>query len=98
MNVMVSEVEPQKITTMKNLITTIITLLFITTSLFATDRIVAEGGQGGAFASITEAINAAVSGDRILIYPKANGALYGENITITNKSIQLLSATEGALP
>jgi hypothetical protein len=62
---------------------------------FATDRIVAEGGQGGAYSSINAAINAAVSGDRILIYPKANGGHYSENISITNKSLQLLSAEEG---
>jgi hypothetical protein len=59
------------------------------------DLIVAEGGQGGAYATINEAITAAVSGDRILIYPKQNGAQYSENITLTNKSLQLLSATEG---
>ncbi len=82
---------------MKNIVTTIIATLFITTSLFATDRIVAEGGQGGTFASINDAITAAVSGDRILIYPKANGAQYSEDITVTNKSLQLLSATEGTL-
>ncbi len=61
------------------------------------DRIVADGGQGGAFASISEAINAAVSGDRIIIYPKTNGGSYSENLTISSKSLQLLSATEGEM-
>jgi hypothetical protein len=62
---------------------------------FAIDRIVADGGAGGAYATITEAIDAASTNDRIIIYPKAGGVPYGENLTITNKSLQLLSAVEG---
>jgi hypothetical protein len=81
---------------MKKITTTVFCTLFGIGSLYATDRIVAEGGQGGAFATITDAVTAAVSGDRIVIYPKPNGAMYSENITVTNKNIQLLSAVEGA--
>jgi hypothetical protein len=80
---------------MKKIFLILIAFQLINLSSFAIDRIVAEGGQGGAFESINAAINAAVSGDRILIYPKANGAHYSENISITNKSLQLLSAEEG---
>jgi len=61
----------------------------------ALDRIVADGGAGGAFATITEAIDASSTNDRIIIYPKAGGVPYGENLTITNKSLQFLSAVEG---
>lgn len=60
----------------------------------ATDRIVADGGQGGAFSTINAAINAAAAGDRILIYPKSGGSPYTENIII-NKNLQLLCAEEG---
>ena len=58
----------------------------------ATDRIVAYGGSGGAFSTISAAITAASSGDRIIIYP--NGVAFSENLTITT-SLQLLSAVEG---
>lgn len=61
---------------------------------FATDRIVADGGQGGAFSTITQAITASVANDRILVYPKSGGSPYTENIVI-NKNIQILSAVEG---
>jgi len=80
---------------MKKIFSIVISSIAITSMSFATDRIVAEGGQGGAFETINAAVAAAVSGDRILIYPKANGGHYSENITITNKSLQLLSALEG---
>jgi hypothetical protein len=59
------------------------------------DLIVADGGAGGAYATIGAAVTAAVSGDRIIITPKPAGATYNENITVTNKSLQFLSATEG---
>jgi hypothetical protein len=61
----------------------------------AADLIVADGGAGGAYATIGAAVTAAVSGDRIIITPKPAGATYNENITVTNKSLQFLSATEG---
>lgn len=60
----------------------------------AADHIVADGGQGGAFPTITQALNAASGGDRILVYPKSGGSPYTENIVV-NKNIQLLCATEG---
>ena len=77
--------------------TTFLFIFFIFASQmgFAIDRIVADGGAGGAYATITEAIDAASTNDRIIIYPKAGGVPYGENLTITNKSLQLLSALEG---
>jgi hypothetical protein len=61
----------------------------------AADLIVADGGAGGAYSTIGAAVTAAASGDRIIITPKPGGATYNENITITNKSLQFLSATEG---
>ncbi|MDZ4750402.1 MAG: hypothetical protein SGI87_02220 [Flavobacteriales bacterium] len=61
----------------------------------ATDLLVADGGAGGTYATITDAISASVSGDRIIITPKPAGAVYSENLTITNKSLQFLTATEG---
>ncbi|MBL7941335.1 MAG: hypothetical protein JNM00_01125 [Flavobacteriales bacterium] len=82
---------------MKKSITILTIFSFITASLFATDRIVADGGQGGAYPTITDAVNAAVSGDRILIYPKVGGAMYSENVAISSKSLQLLSAEEGVM-
>ncbi len=67
---------------------------------YAVDRLVADGGAGGSFASIMAAVNAAVSGDRIIVTPKAGGASWNENINLTTspnngKSLQFLSATEG---
>ena len=74
----------------------VLLFLIIATTQFvrATDRIVADGGQGGAFSTITDALNASAAGDRILIYPKSGGSPYTENIVIT-KNIQLLCAVEG---
>lgn len=60
----------------------------------ATDLCVAENGTGGCYATITDALNAAVSGDRILVNPKSNNASYTEDLNIT-KSIQILSNVEG---
>ncbi|MBL7941334.1 MAG: hypothetical protein JNM00_01120 [Flavobacteriales bacterium] len=66
----------------------------------AADLLVAEGGAGGAYANIMDAVTAASSGDRIIITPKAGGATWNENLTLTTapnngKSLQFLSATEG---
>lgn len=73
-------------------------LLFIccAQSSYAADLLVVAGGAGGAYASISAALTAASAGDRIIVTPQANGAAFVEpTITIT-KSIQILSATEGA--
>lgn len=61
----------------------------------AADLLVVAGGAGGAYASISAALTAASAGDRIIVTPQANNAAFVETITIT-KSIQILSATEGA--
>ena len=62
----------------------------------ATDLVVAPGGAGGAYSSINAALAAAAPNDRIIVYPQPGGASYADtNIRIT-KSIQILSATEGA--
>lgn len=81
---------------MKNMKLLIALLAIIAAAPFAraTDRIVADGGQGGAFPTINAALTAASAGDRILIYPKSGGSPYTENIVI-NKNIQLLCAVEG---
>lgn len=63
----------------------------------ATDIYVEENGLGGAFTSITDAVNASVSGDRIIIFPKAGGAYYIENLNIVNKNLELNSYTAGEL-
>lgn len=73
------------------------TLLFtsaIVSSVMAADIYVREFG-GGAYPTISEAIDASSSGDRILVVPKSGNAAYIENLSI-NKRIQLLSATNGA--
>jgi hypothetical protein len=74
---------------------TIITLLlfFVLTKSFATDRIVQENGAVGTFATITDAINAASDGDRIIIFPKIGGNAYIENIII-NKSLEFATAED----
>lgn len=59
----------------------------------ATDRCVSDGGSGGCFPSITDAMNAAVNGDRIIIVPKAGGVPFTENLIIT-KSLQFVSDSE----
>lgn len=58
------------------------------------DLVVRENGLGGAYSNITDAINAATAGDRIIIQPKAGGAPYVEALYI-NKSLQFLCETEG---
>ncbi|WP_347216163.1 hypothetical protein [Chryseobacterium sp.] len=62
------------------------------TMVFAADLYVRNGGAGGAYPTITEAIVAASNGDRIIIQPKVNGDPYVENLII-NKSLTLVSET-----
>lgn len=79
-----------------------LTLFFLSAFLLmhnqvnATDLVVNGGGAGGTYSSVKEAIDAAAANDRIIIYPQPNGASYSEGTITLTKSIQLLSANEGA--
>lgn len=77
----------------KNLLIAVL-LLIGTVKMYATDLCVAENGTGGCYSTITDAINAASNGDRIIINPKAGNAPYAENLTIT-KTLQFLCNVEG---
>ncbi|MCX6897000.1 MAG: hypothetical protein NTZ16_16250 [Verrucomicrobia bacterium] len=69
--------------------------VFLCSMTHAADLIVEETGFDGAYTTISAAISAASSGDRILVFPKAGGAAYVENPTITLSNVQLLNAVEG---
>jgi hypothetical protein len=58
---------------------------------YAADLIVEENGVLPNYATIQSAVTAAVSGDRIFIKNKAGNVPYNENVTITAKSLSLLS-------
>ena len=73
----------------------IITLAF-PSLIKATDLVVAAGGAGGAYSSINAALAAAAPNDRIIVYPQPGGASYADTIIRITKSIQILSANEGA--
>ncbi|AZA49372.1 hypothetical protein EG346_14830 [Chryseobacterium carnipullorum] len=75
----------------KKLFTIALTSLFSTTA-FAADLYVRNGGAGGAYSTVSAAITAASDGDRIIIQPKTNGTAYVENLTI-NKSLTFVSET-----
>lgn len=75
----------------KKLLTLVLTGLFSTTA-FAADLYVRNGGAGGAYSTVSAAITAASNGDRIIIQPKINGTAYVENLTI-NKSLTFVSET-----
>ena len=77
-------------------LTCLLTSLCIVSHVMATDLVVAAGGAGGAYSSIGAALTAASPNDRIIVYPQANGASYTENTLTITKSIQILSANEGA--
>ncbi len=62
----------------------------------ATDLVVSAGGAGGSYASINAALAAASPNDRIIVYPQAGGASYSDTTIRITKSIQILSANEGA--
>jgi hypothetical protein len=79
----------------KKLFLSTITGVLFSANLLAADLCVNESGGGGCYSSIAAALAAANDGDRIFIQPKAGGAPYVESLTI-NKSVQLLSNTEGA--
>lgn len=75
----------------KKLLTIALTGLFSTTA-FAADLYVRNGGTGGAYSTVSAAITAAADGDRIIIQPKTNGSAYVENLAI-NKSLTFVSET-----
>ncbi|PLX01078.1 MAG: hypothetical protein C0594_14535 [Marinilabiliales bacterium] len=83
-----------KILRKTNLLIMALLLLGFGPRVLAADLMVAENGAGGAYATITAAIAAAVDGDRVIIVPKSGGAAYGETLTI-DKSLQFLCANEG---
>ena len=74
----------------------IIFLLLLGVKSQATDLIVAPGGAGGAYSSIGAAVTASASGDRIIVYPNSGGSSYSEGTITITKSLQILSANEGA--
>ncbi len=74
----------------KQLFTLVISLICY--SAFATDRVVDQTGAGGTFFTVQSAVDAAVSGDRIIITP---GQTFNEFLTINNKSLELIPRTEG---
>ncbi|MBW7868068.1 MAG: hypothetical protein H3C31_07080 [Brumimicrobium sp.] len=80
----------------KKLIVGIFSTIMMAVNVNAADLCVSESGSGGCYSSISDAIAAAADGDRILIQPKTGGASYTENFII-NKSVQLLSNTEGVM-
>ncbi len=80
--------------TTKSFFTTVLITLGLLSGIKAADLVVAEGGAGGSYPSISQAITAATSGDRIIINPKSGGSAYAENLTI-DKSLQLLCNVEG---
>ena len=73
----------------KTIYLSLIASLF-TTLVSAADLYVRDLGAGGAFTTITAAINAAADGDRIIIRRKAVGSSYTENLVI-NKSLTFIS-------
>lgn len=65
-------------------------MVMMLSPVFAADLLVEEFGQIPAYSSVTAAVNAAQSGDRIIIKNRAGDIPWIENITI-NKSLQFLS-------
>lgn len=71
-------------------------LVFSSNKLFSADLVVAPGGTGGSYATLGAAIAAASAGDRIIVYPQPNNGSYSESALTITKSLQILSANEGA--
>jgi hypothetical protein len=78
---------------MKNLIT--LAFFFICLSVFATDRVVQQGGPIGTYSSVGAAVTDAVDGDQIIINNRIDLLPWVENITV-NKSLTFLSAVDNA--
>ncbi len=69
---------------------TLFPLLLTFSTTHATDLLVAIGGSGNVYPTITSALAAAVANDRILVNP----GTYNENVTIT-KNVEVLSNVSG---
>lgn len=76
-----------------NLLALLTIIVFSSNHLFATDRVVQQGGPVGTYASITAAITAAVDGDNIVVNNRTDGLPWLETITI-NKSLTFVSAVD----
>ncbi|MFN8286179.1 MAG: hypothetical protein U0V74_05470 [Chitinophagales bacterium] len=77
---------------MKNVIFTLCLSIVALTTFAADIKVDKTGAISGSVTTISAAITAAADGDRIVIF--SGGVIYNENLTI-NKSLTLLSATEG---
>ncbi|MES2557630.1 MAG: hypothetical protein V4604_15850 [Bacteroidota bacterium] len=72
----------------------ILLLTFLFSNLvFATDRVVQQGGPVGTYASISAAITAAVDGDVVIINNRTDGLPWIEALSI-NKSLTFVSAVD----
>ncbi|ASS47648.1 MAG: hypothetical protein A3D31_17640 [Candidatus Fluviicola riflensis] len=72
----------------------ILLLTFLFSNLiFATDRVVQQGGPVGTYASISAAITASVDGDVIIINNRTDGLPWLEGLSI-NKSLTFVSAVD----
>lgn len=72
---------------------TLLALFLVTFFSNAADLIVQENGSTGTYPTISQAITAAVNGDRIIIYPKIGDNPYIEDVTI-DKSLEFASAQD----
>lgn len=74
----------------------IVFLLFLIplNNLKAVDRIVQENGPSGTYASITQAVDSASDGDRIIIINRPGNLPWQEDVTIS-KSLTILPAVDG---
>lgn len=72
---------------------TLLALFLVTFFSNAADLIVQENGPTGTYPTISQAITAAVNGDRIIVYPKIGDNPYIEDITI-DKSLEFASAQD----
>lgn len=77
----------------RHLLAIVTFIAFSTNHLFATDRVVQQGGPVGTYTSISAAITAAVDGDNIVINNRIDGLPWLESISI-NKSLTFVSAVD----
>jgi len=85
-----------RITTLQNKAAAFVTLsFFFIQGIFANTLYVESNGAGGAYTTITAAVNAAnpAGGDVIQVFPK-NGSSYVENVLI-EKNLTLMTAVQG---
>ncbi len=71
----------------------LLTIIFSVNHLFATDRVVQQGGPVGTYSSISTAISAAVDGDNIVINNRTDLLPWVESLAI-NKSLTFVSAVD----